>query len=146
MNQPADKPKIYTNLFQTFGKIVSDEGPLALWRGGRASAILREQTGRGDAAAATRIFRDWSRRRRGDDADIPQARVHPHVGAHRADDDAPAAVLREVHGHGRPPRDVVSFRPSPVRAPPVCNESFIMLISDRVGDFPTRWAAAPRRR
>ena len=33
MNQPADKPKIYTNLFQTFGKIASEEGPLALWRG-----------------------------------------------------------------------------------------------------------------
>merc|ERR1712129_646699 len=33
MNQPADKPKIYTNLFQTFIKISKDEGPLALWRG-----------------------------------------------------------------------------------------------------------------
>ena len=33
MNQPADKPKIYTNLFQTFTKFVVDESPMALWRG-----------------------------------------------------------------------------------------------------------------
>ena len=34
MNQPADKPKIYNNLFDTFVKIATQEGPLALWRGG----------------------------------------------------------------------------------------------------------------
>merc|ERR1712188_261182 len=72
MNQPADKPKIYFNLFDTFAKIATQEGPLA--------------------------------------------RIHPHVGAYRADDDAAAALLREVHetrGHlrnvessfGRAPRD-----------------------------------------
>jgi hypothetical protein len=33
MNQPADKPKIYNNLFDTFVKIATQEGPLALWRG-----------------------------------------------------------------------------------------------------------------
>jgi len=33
MNQDPAKPKIYTNLFQTFGKIAAEEGPLALWRG-----------------------------------------------------------------------------------------------------------------
>ena len=33
MNQPADKPKIYNNLFDTFVKIATQQGPLALWRG-----------------------------------------------------------------------------------------------------------------
>ena len=33
MNQPADKPKIYFNLFDTFAKIATQEGPQALWRG-----------------------------------------------------------------------------------------------------------------
>ena len=33
MNQPADKPKVYFNLFDTFAKIATQEGPLALWRG-----------------------------------------------------------------------------------------------------------------
>jgi len=33
MNQDPTKPKVYTNLFQTFFKIVKDEGPAALWRG-----------------------------------------------------------------------------------------------------------------
>ena len=33
MNQPADKPKVYFNLFDTFAKIATQEGPQALWRG-----------------------------------------------------------------------------------------------------------------
>ena len=33
MNQPADKPKVYFNLFDTFTKIATQEGPPALWRG-----------------------------------------------------------------------------------------------------------------
>ena len=33
MNQPADKPKVYFNLFDTFAKIATQEGPPALWRG-----------------------------------------------------------------------------------------------------------------
>lgn len=33
MNQPADKPKIYFTIFDTFFKIAAAEGPLALWRG-----------------------------------------------------------------------------------------------------------------
>jgi len=33
MNQPADQPKIYNNIADTFVKIASQEGPLALWRG-----------------------------------------------------------------------------------------------------------------
>ena len=32
-NQPADKPKVYFNLFDTFAKIATQEGPQALWRG-----------------------------------------------------------------------------------------------------------------
>ena len=32
-NQPADKPKVYFNLFDTFAKIATQEGPPALWRG-----------------------------------------------------------------------------------------------------------------
>ena len=33
MNQPADKPKIYYTIFDTFFKIAAADGPLALWRG-----------------------------------------------------------------------------------------------------------------
>ncbi|KAJ8599317.1 hypothetical protein CTAYLR_005335 [Chrysophaeum taylorii] len=33
MNQPADKPKIYKTIFDTFFKIAYNEGPLALWKG-----------------------------------------------------------------------------------------------------------------
>ena len=33
MNQPADKPKVYFNLFDTFAKIATQEGAQALWRG-----------------------------------------------------------------------------------------------------------------
>ena len=32
-HQPADKPKVYFNLFDTFAKIATQEGPQALWRG-----------------------------------------------------------------------------------------------------------------
>eukprot|EP00635_Sarcinochrysidales_sp_CCMP3193_P001495 CAMPEP_0118917142 /NCGR_PEP_ID=MMETSP1166-20130328/17062_1 /TAXON_ID=1104430 /ORGANISM="Chrysoreinhardia sp, Strain CCMP3193" /LENGTH=287 /DNA_ID=CAMNT_0006857201 /DNA_START=20 /DNA_END=883 /DNA_ORIENTATION=+ len=33
MNQPADKPKVYFTIFDTFFKIAINEGPLALWKG-----------------------------------------------------------------------------------------------------------------
>ena len=33
MNQPADQPKIYHKITDTFVKIATQEGPAALWRG-----------------------------------------------------------------------------------------------------------------
>lgn len=33
MNQPPDKPRVYHNIADTFLKIITQEGPLALWKG-----------------------------------------------------------------------------------------------------------------